>query len=482
MPIIGWGRFILKKGDEPVRIQNRVAILRGKFQQSIGLPFAEILPESKIEAALKAEGISYRKRLFCPFVTLWAWLSQVLDKDKSCKNALSRVISYLVAAGQTPPSTDNSAYCKARKRIKAGFLLCLMRLTGKHLHEQPKPEVLWCGCRAVVFDGSRLTMADTEKNQAKYPQPKSQAKGCGFPAGRIVCGFSLSTGAVLDAVISSLSFGEVSLFRQLYVHLQPGDVALGDRIFGTYADICLLFARGVDSAFRLHGARKTDFRKGKRLARWDHIVEWKKPKQCPKGLKRKLFDQLPQRILLREVRFHIARKGFRTEDVTLVTTLLGAKLYTRIALAQLYRLRWHAEIDLKHLKTTMAMEHLPSKTPEMVVKDFYVHLLAYNLIRALQLEASKQHCVDPLSLSFCATIQHVSSFSSLLSHASAAQRLYQYTQLIFLVSTEKLPNRPNRVEPRAVKRRPKAYPRLTKSRKQLKRKLMNNRYFPRAVA
>ena len=461
---------------------NRVACLRQKFQQSIGLPFADILPEAEIEEALKAEGSSYRKRLFCPMITLWAWLSQVLDADKSCKKAVSRVVAYLVAAGHTPPSTDTSAYCKARKRIQAIFLLCLMRLIGKHLHEQPEPEWLWCGRRAVVFDGSRLTMADTEKNQAKYPQPKSQAKGCGFPAGRIVCGFSLSTGAVLDAVISSLSFGEVSLFHQLYVHLQAGDVALGDRMFGTFADICLLLARGVDSAFRMHGARKTDFRKGKRLALWDHIVQWIKPKQCPKGLKKKLYDQLPQRILLRETRFHIPKKGFRTEDVTLVTTLLDPKEYTRIDLAELYRLRWQAEIDLRHLKTTMQMEHLPSKTPEMVVKDFYVHLLAYNLIRTVQLEASNQHAVDPLSLSFCATIQHLSSFSSLLAHASAAQRLYEYTQLIFLVSTEKLPFRPNRVEPRVVKRRPKAYPRLTKPRKQVRRKLMNDRYFPRTAA
>ncbi|MDP6737189.1 MAG: IS4 family transposase, partial [Nitrospinaceae bacterium] len=346
----------------------------------------------------------------------------------------------------------------------------------------PEPEYLWCGRRVKVFDGSRLTMADTPANQKKYPQPDSQAKGCGFPAGRIVCGFSLSTGAVLDAVISSLAVGEVNLFRQLYVHLQAGDVALGDRIFGTFADICLLFARGVDSAFRLHGARTADFNAGKRLARWDHIVEWVKPKQCPKGLNKKLFDQLPQRILLREVRFHIPKKGFRTEDVTLVTTLLDPKCYTRIDLAKLYRLRWHAEIDIKHLKTTMQMEHLPSKTPEMVRKDFYVHLLAYNLIRAVQLEASKQHGVAPLALSFQATIQHVSSFSSLLAHATEQQGSYEYTQLIFLVSTEKLPYRPNRVEPRAVKRRPKAYPRLKAPRKQLKRKLCNDRYFPRAVA
>ena len=460
-----------------MNLSNPVASLRHKFQQSIGLPFAEILSESQIEDALLEAGVSYRKRLFCPIVTLWAWLSQVLDKDKSCKKAVSRVASYVVAEGMTPPSTDTGAYCKARVRLKERFLLGLMRLTGKNLHEPPEPEFLWCGRRVKVFDGSRLTMADTPANQKKYPQPDSQAKGCGFPAGRIVCGFSLSTGAVLDAVISSLAVGELNLFRQLYVHLQAGDVALGDRIFGTFADICLLFARGVDSAFRLHGARTADFNAGKRLARWDHIVEWVKPRQCPKGLNKKLFDQLPQRILLREVRFHIPKKGFRTEDVTLVTTLLDPRYYTPIDLAKLYRLRWHvapasrglrslnpdligAEIDIKHLKTTMQMEHLPSKTPEMVRKDFYVHLLAYNLIRAVQFFASRQHGVDPLALSFQATIQHVSSFSSLLAHATEEQGSYEYTQLIYLVSTEKLPYRPNRVEPRAVKRRPKAYPRL----------------------
>ena len=163
-------------------IGNRVAILREKFAQSIGLPFAEILTESEIEQALKDEGVTYRKRLFCPIVTLWAWISQVLDKDKSCKKAVSRVISYLVAEGMTPPSTDTGGYCKARARLKERMLLGLMRLTGKHSHEQPEGELLWCGRRVAVFDGSRLTMADTPKNQAKYPQPKSQAKGCGFPA------------------------------------------------------------------------------------------------------------------------------------------------------------------------------------------------------------------------------------------------------------------------------------------------------------
>ncbi len=462
-------------------IGNRVAILREKFAQSIGLPFALILTESEIEQALQDEGITYRKRLFCPIVTLWAWISQVLDPDKSCKKALSRLISYLVAEGQPVPSTDTSGYCKARERLRERLLLRFVRKTGKHSHEQPEPEFLWCGRRVAVFDGSSLTMADTKKNQAKYPQPTSQAKGCGFPAARIVCGFSLSTGAVLDAAFSPLAVGEVTLFRQLYPNLETNDVALGDRIFGSYADICLLSAGGVDSAFRMHGARKTDFRKGKRLARWDHIVEWEKPKQCPPGLAEKQFNQLPQRILLRETRFHIQQKGFRTEDVTPVTTLLDPKCYTRFDLTELYGLRWHAEIDLKHLKTTMQMEYLPSKTPEMVVKDFYMHLLAYNLIRTIQLQASRNHAVDSLSLSFQATIQHLCSFSSLLAHATEEQRVYEYEQLIFLVSTEKLPFRPNRVEPRMVKRRPKKYPRLCAPRQQLKRKCQHRKIDPKTL-
>ncbi len=209
-------------------IGNRVAILREKFAQSIGLPCAEILTETEIDQELEDDGITYRKRLFCPIVTLWAWISQVLDPDKSCKKALSRLISYLVAEGQPVPSTDTSGYCKARERLRERLLLRFVRKTGKHSHEQPEPEFLWCGRRVAVFDGSSLTMADTKKNQAKYRKPRSQAKGCGFPAGRIVCGFSLATGAVLDAFISSLAVGEVNLFRQLYTHLQASDVALGE--------------------------------------------------------------------------------------------------------------------------------------------------------------------------------------------------------------------------------------------------------------
>ncbi|MCZ6680849.1 MAG: IS4 family transposase, partial [Candidatus Poribacteria bacterium] len=364
---------------------------------------------------------------------------------------------------------------------KEKFLLRLVRLTGINTHNKQQGSWLWCGREPAVVDGSSFLMADTTENQGEYPQHKNQAKGCGFPIGRIVLLFSLATGAVLDSAISAFCVGEINLFRRLYPHLKAGSVVLGDRIFGTYCDICLLLARGVDAVFRLHGARKTDFRKGKCISRWDHIIHWTKPKKCPVGLTQQQFNALPAQLLLREVRFQIPFKGFRTEDVTLVTTLLDAKLYSMSALAELYRLRWQVELDIRILKTTMKMEHLWSKTPEMIRKEFYIHLLAYNLIRQLQFEAGIESEALPITLSFKATVQHFSNFVVLLAHSIAQRRIHFYHQLIMLISKEILDVRSNRVEPRVVKRRPKSYRRMTVPRKQLKRKCKNRKINPQTA-
>jgi hypothetical protein len=451
-------------------ISNRVSVLKEKLSNSIGFLFRHILTETVIQQELEAEGVSYRKRLYTPVITLWTWLCQVIDKDKSCKNAVSRTTSYLVAEGETPPSTDTGAYCKARKRLKERFLLRLLRYTGKHLHQQDEEE-LWCGRRVFIADGSTITMADTQENQAEYPQPESQAQGCGFPMANIVALFCLKTGALIEAAIGALTTHEINLFRSLYECLQPGDIALGDRLYGTYADICLLKARGVDSVFRMHWRRKTDFRRGKILGCYDHIVKWTKPYACSQGLDPVLFSQLPEGIMVREVRFRVEVKGFRTFEITLVTTLLDAKIYTKEALAELYFRRWEIEIDLRHLKTTMKMEHLLCKTPEMARKEFYVHLLAYNLIRTVMYQSSVEYGVAPLSISFQATIQHLHNFSYALAYADAEILDCLYRTLLYLVSKEQLLIRPGRVEPRLKKRRPKDYKYLHKPRRQLRMEL-----------
>ncbi len=456
---------------------ENVSILRDKLSNSVGLPFGEVLSEATIEQALKDAGVSYRKRLFCPIVTIWTWIYQVLSKDKSCKNAVSVVASHLSSAGVEPPSTKTGAYCKARKRFRERVLVFLLRLTGKHLHDKPLREhdehnqELWYGHRVVVADGSTVTMDDTQANQEQYPQPVSQAEGCGFPMANIVALFDLHTGALLETAIGALSTHELNLFRSLYERLEPGDVILGDRLYSSYADICLLQSRGVDCVVRLHQSRKTDFRRGKILGIYDHVVEWLKPKACPPGLDPLVFAQLPESIKLREVRYLVENKGFRTHEVTLVTTLLDAELYPKEALVELYYMRWGVEIDLRHLKTTMRMEHLSSKTPEMARKEFYVHLLAYNLIRTIMFQSVSEHDVKPLELSFQATIQHHSNFSHALANADAEERKRLYIVLLDLVSTERLPIRPGRVEPRMKKRRPKKYKWLQQPRKKLKNQL-----------
>jgi hypothetical protein len=451
-----------------------VTILKEKLFNGIGFPLSDILTETIIQQALKDEQIKYRERLYTPTITLWTWIYQVLNKDKSCKNAVSFIISYLTT--HTPvlkektPSPDTGAYCKARKRLKEGFIMRLLNYTGKYLQTQNTQ--LWCGRRVFIVDGSTVTMDDTEPNQKEYPQPESQAKGCGFPMANIVAIFCLNTGALLQTIIDALFTHELNLFRRLYEYLQSGDIALGDRLYSSYADICLLKSRDIDCVFRMHQKRKVDFRTGKILGIKDHIVTWTKPKSCPSGLDKALFAILPQNIKLREIRFRVETNGFRSLQITIVTTLLDASLYPKDALAELYSMRWNVEIDLRHLKTTMQMEHLSTKTPQMVRNDYYVHLLAYNLIRILMFQSGKEYGVSPLELSFCASIQHLLNFSFALAYADKVKQQNIYNVLLYIVSKERILIRVGRAEPRLKKRRPKSFGWLKQPREQLQKQFV----------
>lgn len=452
-----------------------VTILKERFFNGIGFPFKDLLSETMIQRALQKEGISYRKRLYTPTITLWMWLCQALDKDKSCKDVVSYVVSCLSAAGEPTPSTDTGAYCKARKRLKERFLVFLLRHTGKHLLQES--QLQWHGRDVFIVDGSTVTAADTEANQKQYPQPTSQADGCGFPMVNMVAIFCLATGALVEIALSALSTHEINLFRSLCQRLQPGAIVLGDRLYGTYADICLLKARGVDCVFRMHWRRKTDFRRGKILGCYDHIIEWTKPVTRSQGLTQSRYKRLPKSIKLREVRYLVEIKGFRPKEITLVTTLLDAEIYSKQALAQLYELRWSVETDLRHLKTTMGMEHLPCKSPQMVRKEIYIHLLAYNLVRILMFQADAAHQSEthrPMcSLSFQNTIRHLINFGNELAHASnKTARQYIYKMLLYSVFKEQLPIRPGRFEPRLKKRRPKNYKYLKRSRTVERQKLI----------
>ncbi|WP_375467167.1 IS4 family transposase [uncultured Nostoc sp.] len=346
----------------------RVQILKDKFSQSLGLPFKELLPESAIRQAISELKIKYKKRLFDPFITLWAFLSQVLDTDKTCHNAVSKIIAHLAEAEVEVPSTDTSAYCQARSRLPEKLLEKLFNDSAQSLEEKVTQEKLWCGRNVKVIDGSTVSMPDTQENQKEYPQHSSQKEGCGFPIAKIGVIFSLVTGAAVALCIDVMNTHDIKLARRLYSFLKPNDVLLGDRAFCAYADMVAITKLGCDVIFRKHQSRTTTMRKGKIVGDCDKLVTWYKPKRCPTGLSQDEFLALPTSITVREIYYYIVIPGFRTQRVSLITTLLEPATYLTLEIVELYGKRWDVELDLRHLKTTLGMDVLRCKTPSMVRK------------------------------------------------------------------------------------------------------------------
>lgn len=335
-----------------------------------------------------------------------------------------------------------------------------------------KPEQWWCGRRVKAYDGTSVLMSDTPANQEAYPQHSNQKAGCGFPLAKVVVWFCGTTGAVLEVAIAAFNTSEWQLSRQLYAKLDPEDVVVADSAYGTYADLALIRLAKADAVFRKHHARRCDFRKGKKLGIGDHIVAWQRPLQCPPSMSSQDFEALPTQLEVREVHLLIRQPGFRPSTIILVTTLVDAKRYPKAKLAQLYQLRWQAtEVNFKHLKTTLQIEMITAKTPDMVQKDIWVHLLAYNLLRTLMWQAARHNQVSPLRLSLQGTRQQFNQFRPLLAYANVRDRRRLYTALCEQVSGQLVPLRPNRKEPRVVKRRPKPFPKMQQPRSVLRAKL-----------
>lgn len=450
---------------------RQVQILKDKFSQSLGLPFQELLPSSVIGQALQELKIRYKQRLFDPIVTLWAFLSQVMDTDKTCHNAVSKIIAYLAGSGLEIPSTDTSAYCQARSRLPEKLLEKLFSQSAQNLEEKVTTEHLWCGRNVLVVDGSTVSMPDTVENQKAYPQPKSQKAGCGFPIAKIGVIFSLVTGAAVALVIDVMNTHDIKLARQLYQFLKPLDILIGDRAFCAYADIVAIQKLDCDVVFRKHQSRPTSMRKGKIVGDCDKIVTWNKPKVCPKGLSLDEFEALPQTITVREIYYYIVIPGFRTGRVSLITTLLEPTTYSTLEIVRLYGQRWDVELDLRHLKTTLGMDVLRCKTPSMVRKEIYVYLLAYNLLRSLMWSSGTTHGTPPLRLSVQGTRHHLNNFIPQLLAASSTEVEQIYHTLLKVIAHKVVPERPGRSEPRVRKRRPKAYPLMTKSRHEFREQL-----------
>ena len=458
------------------RFRQQVRFLQQQFLQDGNLPFSDILSTGLIEQALTALQVGLVNCVYTPLVTLRVFLGQVLSADHSCRAAVARLIAYRIARKQRACSAETSAYCQARKRLPEQFFSQIARQTGRQLDAKAKSDWLWKNRRVYIFDGATVSMPDTYKNQQAYPQPPQQKPGLGFPLMRIAVIFSLACGAVLDLGMcryAGKGQSELALLRQMWSIFRPGDIMLADRLMCAWTELVMLKQRGVDSVCRFTSHRKTDFRRGKRLGKDDHIVTWYKPGK-PRSIDRQTYNTLPESLTIRECRVPIAQPGFRVKVVVIATTLLDHVAYPPSELAKLYRARWNAELDLRSLKQTLQMDVLRCKTPELVRKELWTHILAYNLMRTIIAQAAHKHHLEPRSLSFKGAIQTLEAFQPVIAlqgEHDAAHRLTLYQILLDAIDTHRVADRPDRYEPRAKKRHHRNFAYLRKPRPQIKREM-----------
>ena len=457
----------------------RFRLILQSFLGHAGLPFARALPEEAIDQAFDDEGVVFGQDPRCvytPALTLWAFLSQVLFKgeQRSCRAAVARVMVLWVALGREPCSDNTGAYCRARAKLPVVVLRRLTREVAERCEEQVPGAWRWKGRHVHLIDGTTVSMPDTPANQVVYPQPTNQEPGLGFPLARMVVSLSLAT-AMVDAMAigpyAGKETGETALLREVWDQFGPGDILLADRYYCSYFMIALLMERGVDFVVRLHRGRQADFRRGTHLGRGDHLVEWTRPAK-PDWMDQETYDRMPPTIRVREVHVQVHQPGFRANSFVVVTTLTDADTCTREDLAELYHQRWLAELDIRAIKVTLSMDVLRCKTPEMVRREIWAALLAYNLIRQTILQAALRSGHSPRQLSFTAALQKIAAAwcTILVCHDATARALIDVH--LRDMATHQVGNRPNRIEPRAVKRRPKPHRLMMQPREQARAALL----------
>ena len=449
-----------------------LAVWKDSVKQNLVLDptFGQALSRERIESFCRGTGHVWRPSFWNPAVTVWTFLWQVLDGAKTLRAAVATLLVQLAVRGTAElPSPDPAAYCQARQRLPIEVILALLHHLTLRMRSLVTPATAWLGRRVWVVDGSSVSMPDTPALQKVFPQPPGQKPGCGFPVAQFVALFCWTTGAIVDVVIDALPPHEITLFRRLWHRFGPGDVVLGDRAYGSYVDLARLQQRGVFVVSRLHQRRSADFRRGKPLGHDDQLVVWPRPERwIPSfGITAEEFQQLPPTLMVRLVRIAQAPRGFRSRTIVVATTLLDPIEVPGDEIRALYRDRWTAELNLRSLKTHLGMDVLRGHSPDVVCKELAMHLLAYNLIRLLMWQAARQHGRDLHRLSFTGTLHRLrAAWSRLTLDRRTPDRHGQNLtgQLLAWIAADLVPNRPNRVEPRRRKRRPKEFSLLQQPR------------------
>ena len=454
-----------KPRSEPQRLADRLQLIREKSISQLHDCFGPFIPNTLLQTA--TSGTFSRQRLFTKANTFWGFFTQILNADGGCQEVVRKFQAFAASKAIKIPSSSTAAYCKARQRFSLEDLEQILSNTASELQKKIKLHSFQQR-RVIVVDGTGLSMPDTVANQAQWPQQSQQTPGCGFPQARLSACFCLQSGALLSYRIGNRKQQELPLLREQWQSLESGDILLGEKAYCSYYDIARLQARGVDTIVTL-GIRKPTIEANAVavLGDGDLLVHWKKPKYSDQlSYSEEAWATLPDKLLMRQVRVRVNHPGFRSKEFYIVTTLTGQKQYPSHAIADLYLQRWDVELFLRDLKTTMGMDILRCKTPEMVEKEVMMHLIVYNCVRLLINKAADQHKLEQQNISFKAALQALRQWQPLLDDVRLKQteRRRVLSGLIKAIAKKAIIKRPGRREPRCVKRRPKPFALLTAPR------------------
>lgn len=464
------------------KLSDEIAKLKQKSFSQLGECFRHFIPHQHLRPS--ESGALSRRRFFSKENTFWAFFSQVLGDDGGCQEVIRKLQAFAAMKSKPLPSSSTAAYCQARSKLELSGLETILLHTANRLLTLPDSERM-NGRRVVVVDGTGVSMPDTIANQLVWPQQRHQKVGCGFPQAAICACFCLHTGALLSHKVGNKKSHELPMLREQWDTFKSGDIFLGDKGFCSYFDLSSFKDRGVDSVITL--ARRipvTEVGAVEVLGNDDWLIHWKKPvRSKASSYSQAGWETLPETLLLRQIKVSVSQPGFRTQGFYIITTLLDAKAYTADDLADLYFQRWDVELFFRDIKTTMGMDILRCKTPDMVRKEIVMHLIAYNCIRYLMIEAAKQAGEQVRRISFKGSVQALRQWEPHLNQTKIShQEQRRLIQLLYeSIADYIVPERPGRSEPRAVKRRPKPYQLLTAPRHEMKVTKHRGRYNAKAA-
>jgi putative transposase len=456
--------------------QNEFSVIAHSFLHTPGLPFASVLDAGSIPQVFREEEALFgQEDIYSTPMVLWAFLAQTLRDGKgiACAAAVADIAAYMLQTGQRPPSGDTGDYCRARAKLKLTAVQRLVRESAGPLESDAPRSWLWKGRHAKLVDGFTFTLPDTPANQAVFPQNPAQRPGVGLPMARACAVLSRATAGVCDLAVGPYEgkeTGENALLRSLLGTFEENEVVVFDRYYCSFLMLALLSRRGVQVCARLHQRRPSDFRRGRRLGPGDHLITWTRP-QRPQWMAPEQYDQIPETLTLREVKFQVTVPGRRTKTLTVITTLTDPQAYSREDLAALYGFRWNVELDIRQIKQTLHLDHVRCKTPEMVRRELWVTLLAYNLIRKVIATAAALHKKQPRHLGFTLACQSILASWLVLATGSCRDSRALYSMMLAHIAAHEVADRPGRIEPRVLKRRRHRYPLMQRPREQLRAEL-----------